>query len=131
MDACVSLDSSWNEFVAGFGNIDGNFWLGLEAMHDLTTAQPMSLQIDVVPFHIPAVSIPYQQIHVFDAASQYLLTTTSDNPMMHIIKIYDITIYAYPWLDVSLKAIILNIKCTSDCASWLLHPTDLYIQTLI
>ena len=40
----------------------------------------MSLQIDVVPFNIPAVSIPYQQFHVGDAASGYLLTVTSDTP---------------------------------------------------
>ena len=33
--------------------------------------------------------------------------------------------------DASLKKITLNIKCTSDCASWLLHPIRLYIQTLI
>ena len=50
---------------------------------------------------------------------------------MYIIKIYEITIYAYPRLDASLKKITLNIKCTSDCASWLLHPIRLYIQTLI
>ena len=48
--------------------------------------------------------------------------------MVHIIKIYEITIYAYPRLDVSLKKIILNIKCTSDCANWLLHPIHLYLN---
>ena len=78
VDASVSFERSWDEYVAGFGDVDGNFWLGLEAMHDLTTAQPMSLQIDVVPFYIPAVSIPYQQFHVGDAASDYLLTITSN-----------------------------------------------------
>ena len=80
VDASVSFERSWDEYAAGFGDVDGNFWLGLEAIHDLTAAQPMSLQIDVVPFNIPAVSIPYQQIHVGDAASQYLLTITSDTP---------------------------------------------------
>ena len=80
MDASVSFEKSWDEYVAGFGDADGNFWLGLEAIHDLTEAQPMSLQIDVVPYHIPAVSIPYQQFHVGDAASEYLLTITNDTP---------------------------------------------------
>ena len=54
--------------------------------------------------------------------------------MVHIIKIYEITIYAYSLLDVSLKKIIINIKCTSDCVSWLLHPIhisdDILIQSL-
>ena len=78
VDASVSFEKSWDEYVDGFGDVDGNFWLGLEAMHDLTAAQPMSLQIDVVPFNIPAVSIPYQQIHVGDAISKYRLTITSN-----------------------------------------------------
>ena len=80
VDASVSFERSWYEYVAGFGDVDGNFWLGLETMHDLTTAQQMSLQIDVVPCNIPAVSIPYQQIQVGDAASEYLLNITSDTP---------------------------------------------------
>ena len=80
VDDSVSFERSWDEYVDGFGDVDGNFWLGLEAVHDLTTACPMKLQIDVVPFDIPAVSIPYQQFHVGDAASQYLLTVNSDTP---------------------------------------------------
>ena len=78
MDDSVSFERNWDEYVAGFGNVNGNFWLGLEAIHDLTTTCPMSLQIDVVPFHLPAVSIPYLQFQVGDAASEYLLTITSD-----------------------------------------------------
>ena len=78
MDASVTFERSWDEYAAGFGDVDGNFWLGLDTIHDLTTACPMSLQIDVVPFNIPAVSIPYRQFHVGDAASQYLLNISSD-----------------------------------------------------
>ena len=75
----MSFERSWNAYVAGFGNINGNFWLGLEAMHDLTATCAMSLQIDVVPFYRPAVSIFYEQFHVGDAASEYLLTVSSDS----------------------------------------------------
>ena len=78
VDAFVSFERSWDEYAAGFGDVDGNFWLGLETIHNLTEAQPMRLQIDVVPFDIPAVSVPYPQFHVGDAASDYLLTITSD-----------------------------------------------------
>ena len=74
----MSFERCWNEYVAGFGDVDRNFWLGLDAIHYLTEAQPMSLQIDVEPYHTPAVSISYQQFHVGDAASEYLLTITSD-----------------------------------------------------
>ena len=62
---------SWDKYVDGFGDVDGNLWLGLEAMPDLIETQQMSLQIDVVTFNVPAVSIPYQQFHVGDATSHY------------------------------------------------------------
>ena len=80
VDASVSFDKSWDEYAAGFGDVAGNFWLGLEAIHNLTAAQPMSLQIDVVLCNTSSVSIPYQQFHVGDAAFDYLLTITSDTP---------------------------------------------------
>ena len=80
VDASVSFERSWDEYVAGFGDVDGNFWLGLDTIHDLTTAQLMRLQIDVVPVSIPAVSIPYPYFHVGDAASGYVLTITSNTP---------------------------------------------------
>ena len=80
VDASLSFDKRWNEYVTGFGDVDENFWLGLEDIHRLTTEQRMSLQIDVVPFHLPVVSIPYPQFHVGDAASDYLLTVTSNTP---------------------------------------------------
>ena len=79
VDASESFYRPWDDYVSGFGDIGCNFWLGLDAIHHLTTAQPMRLQIDVEPWHIPPVSINYQQIHVGDGASDYLLTITSDH----------------------------------------------------
>ena len=76
----MSFERSWDEYVEGFGDVDSNFWLGLEDIHYLTTECTMRLQIDVVPFNIPAVSIPYPQFQVGDATSDYLLTVTSDIP---------------------------------------------------
>jgi len=36
---------TWDEYKAGFGSIDGNFWLGLEKMHLLTQSQPYRLRV--------------------------------------------------------------------------------------
>ena len=76
----MSFERSWNDYADGFGDVYGNFWLGLDEIHELTAAQPMSLQIDVVPFHLPSVSIPYLQFQVGDAASDYLLNITTATP---------------------------------------------------
>ena len=78
VDASESFYRPWDDYVSGFGDVRCNYWLGLDAIHDLTTAQPMLLQIDVEPWSIPPVSINYQQIQVGDEASDYLLTITSD-----------------------------------------------------
>ena len=74
VDASLSFEQPWSSYSAGFGEVSGNFWLGLGAIHDLTAAQPMRLQIDVDPFNFPALSLFYEQFVVGDAASNYLLT---------------------------------------------------------
>jgi len=40
-------DLTWAQYKAGFGSIDGDFWLGLENMHLLTTSQPYRLRVEV------------------------------------------------------------------------------------
>ena len=36
VDASVSFERDWDDYVAGFGDPDGNMWLGLERIHQLT-----------------------------------------------------------------------------------------------
>ena len=70
----MSFERLWDDYVAGFGDVDGNYWIGLEMMNQLTTAQPMRLQVDIEPYDIPPVTFNYQQFIVGDAASKYQLT---------------------------------------------------------
>ena len=78
VDGSVSFERGWYEYVNGFGDVDGNYWMGLEAIHDLTSAQQMSLQIDIVQENTEPLSITYHRFHVGDAASQYRLTIDND-----------------------------------------------------
>jgi len=38
---------TWVDYKAGFGSIDGDFWLGLEKMYLLTSSQPYRLRVEV------------------------------------------------------------------------------------
>ena len=38
---------SWNEYKAGFGSTDADFWFGLEKVHLLTSSQPYRLRVEV------------------------------------------------------------------------------------
>ena len=74
IDASVSFERPWNDYVAEFGDVDGNYWIGLKTMHELTAAQSLSLQIDLEPYNIAYLEVSYQQFLIGDAASQYQLT---------------------------------------------------------
>ena len=47
IDGTVSFDRGWDDYVNGFGNVTGNFWLGLEALHQLTKEGSITLRIDL------------------------------------------------------------------------------------
>ncbi|XP_063915353.1 fibrinogen C domain-containing protein 1-like [Zophobas morio] len=41
-DGSQNFDMGWNEYQEGFGNLNGEFWLGLEKMHRLTESTQIS-----------------------------------------------------------------------------------------
>ena len=43
----VSFDRSWKKYVHGFGNLQGSYWLGLEALHHLTQEVNVTLRIEL------------------------------------------------------------------------------------
>ena len=46
----VDFNRDWDDYVNGFGEEDGNFWMGLEEIHQLTTTHDVSLFIDIETF---------------------------------------------------------------------------------
>ena len=43
----VDFDRDWDDYVNGFGEVDGNYWIGLEEIHQLTTTHDVSLYINI------------------------------------------------------------------------------------
>ncbi|XP_078492180.1 fibrinogen-like protein A [Ciona intestinalis] len=47
IDGSVNFERNLASYSAGFGNRDGNYWLGLSTMHKLTTTDSYDLRVDV------------------------------------------------------------------------------------
>ncbi|XP_029299376.1 tenascin-like isoform X1 [Cottoperca gobio] len=46
-DGSVDFFRGWKEYAKGFGSLSGEFWLGLESLHNLTSMIKMSLRVDL------------------------------------------------------------------------------------
>jgi hypothetical protein len=47
LDGSVDFYRGWQDYKHGFGNLKGEFWLGLDKIHRLTTAAQNELRIDM------------------------------------------------------------------------------------
>lgn len=51
MDGSENFNRDWANYVEGFGNRTGEYWLGLDRLHCLTTRQPRTeLRVDLADF---------------------------------------------------------------------------------
>ncbi|CAB4014486.1 Hypothetical predicted protein [Paramuricea clavata] len=67
-DGSVDFYRGWSDYKVGFGNLTGEFWLGLDKIHRLTTSSTQSiLRIDMWDF---AGTHAYAEYKNFCAASE-------------------------------------------------------------
>ena len=66
----VDFDRDWHDYVNGFGDVDGNFWLGLEAIHQLTS-HGVGLDIDIETFEGEPFTLKLETFHVGNGESNY------------------------------------------------------------
>ena len=67
----VDFDRGWDDYVTGFGEEDGNYWMGLEEIHQLTTTHNVSLFINIETFEGEPFTLKLQTFSVGNAASRY------------------------------------------------------------
>ncbi|XP_071355605.1 tenascin-like isoform X4 [Trachinotus anak] len=46
-DGSVDFFRGWKDYIRGFGDLSGEFWLGLDSLHNLTSMTRMSLRVDL------------------------------------------------------------------------------------
>ena len=74
MDRSVNFYHDWAEYEKGFGNLTGEFWLGLNKIHRLTATGSASLHVHLEDFEGVSVFAHYSTFKVGGADTKYTLT---------------------------------------------------------
>ncbi|KAF7707553.1 probable serine/threonine-protein kinase DDB_G0282963 isoform X1 [Silurus meridionalis] len=70
----ISFNRTWNDYKGGFGNLMGEFWLGNDKIHWLTTTKAMALRIELEDLDGIKEYAQYDQFHVANESQYYRLT---------------------------------------------------------
>ena len=73
-DGSENFHRFWWEYEMGFGSLTGEFWLGLNALHCLTSQGQWELRIDFKLTNGTIIYLPYNKFAVGPATEQYPLT---------------------------------------------------------
>ena len=73
LDGSVDFYLGWDDYKRGFGNLNGEFWLGLDKIHRLTKERSM-LRVDLEDFSGNTAYAEYSLFIVADEGSKYSLT---------------------------------------------------------
>lgn len=73
-DGSTDFFRSWTEYKNGFGNIAGEFWLGLDKIHELTSSQIHELSIEMEDFGGVKMHARYSGFAISGEANSYALS---------------------------------------------------------
>ena len=73
LDGSVDFFLGWDDYKRGFGNLSGEFWLGLDKIHQLTKEQS-KLRVDLEDFSGNTSYAEYSSFGVGDEGSKYKLS---------------------------------------------------------
>ena len=73
LDGSVGFNRGWNDYKRGFGNLNGEFWLGLDKIHRLTK-QRSKLRVDLEDWTGKTAYAEYNFFAVASGRSKYKLS---------------------------------------------------------
>lgn len=76
LDCVTSFERKWEEYASGFGNIEGDFWLGLNQVHNLTNKDPYQLRVDLMDWEGESRHATYGTFQVASESEQFKLTVS-------------------------------------------------------
>ena len=76
LDGSVDFYRGWDDYKRDFGNLNGEFWLGLDKIHRLTKS-PNKLRVDLEDLRNNTKYAEYNSFGVGDEGSKYKLSLGS------------------------------------------------------
>ncbi|CAH1243141.1 FGFR1 [Branchiostoma lanceolatum] len=73
-DGSVDFAKTWEEYQQGFGDLGGEFWLGLDKIHTLTAAKSSILQIELEDFNGERRYARYGIFSVGNSSGNYVVS---------------------------------------------------------
>ncbi|XP_076805228.1 microfibril-associated glycoprotein 4-like [Clavelina lepadiformis] len=73
IDGSVNFSRPWDDYANGFGQIDGEFWLGLDNIHELTRGGGCRLKIELWDFDGNQAYADYSSFSIESAENLYRL----------------------------------------------------------
>ena len=76
-DGSVDFYRAWDDYKRGFGNLNGEFWLGLDKIHSLTVSSSNKLRVDIEDIHGATAFAEYSSFSVASENAKYQLSLGS------------------------------------------------------
>ncbi|KAI8489093.1 Fibrinogen- domains (FReDs) [Branchiostoma belcheri] len=73
MDGSVPFNKNWEEYKHGFGNKNGEYWLGNENIHRLTSHKTYRMRVDMMYWDMRTYYAEYETFRVSGESDQYRL----------------------------------------------------------
>jgi len=76
-DGSVDFYRAWDDYKRGFGNLNGEFWLGLDKINRLTVSSSNKLRVDLEDLHGNTAFAEYSSFSVTSERAKYQLNLGS------------------------------------------------------
>ena len=83
LNASVDFYLYWNNYKVGFGDLNGEFWLGLDKIHRLTSDNDNMLCVNLEEFEGNTAYAEYNMFGVMSENDKYKLILGSYSGMKH------------------------------------------------
>ncbi|XP_070179076.1 microfibril-associated glycoprotein 4-like [Littorina saxatilis] len=78
-DGSVEFNRNWFQYVDGFGPVTGEFWIGLDILHHMTSERSFQLRVEMADFRNNSGFAEYQTFSVGHWTTGYMLHVSGYN----------------------------------------------------